>query len=578
MKSFKLKPIKKPNKMISYWKNQWLIVSVIVITGTFYNVGLAFGPVIQGKIIDFIIKNAARSTITNWIEIFVGIIAIVQIMRYLKRYYVRVFASRTSSVMRMMVYNNIINMDIDKLNKETTGDLMTKAISDVSICVEGMRKFTTEVFDTGVLIVAYFITMLGYDIKLTLIAIIFLPVAMIIADRLKFVIFKYSKEYRLQFSRVSNITNENIENALLYRLNGIEEKKAKQYNEELCVLEKKAVLANMLENSMQPIYQVISMIGIVAIVFWGGKMAIDGFWTVGEFSAYVILFTGLTVKASKAAKLFNSVQKAQVSWGRIKPYLTEYVEKKQPEIKKEKEVELKIKDMSFIYEKEEKPAVSNVNFEIKTGEIVGVTGPIASGKSTIGIAIQGIYPYTGSITINGKELREYLPYEISKKISYMGHDSQLLSDTIYNNITLGEKGDIGQVINDVIFDEDLKSMPDGIETIVGSSGIRLSGGQQSRIALARALYNGSGILVLDDPFSAVDVKTEIKIMENLKKNYQNCAIILISHRITAFNIVDKVLLVNHGETIFGTHKELMETSKIYKAINKLQKECKEDED
>ena len=108
-------------------------------------------------------------------------------------------------------------------------------------------------------------------------------------------------------------------------------------------------------------------------------------------------------------------------------------------------------------------------------------------------------PYEGSITINGTELANIESAAVSRYIVYMGHDSRLLSDTIYNNITLGEDGDVRQVLADVCFEQDLASMPEGFETLVGASGVRLSGGQQARLALARMLYNRSRILVLDDP-------------------------------------------------------------------------------
>lgn len=156
--------------------------------------------------------------------------------------------------------------------------------------------------------------------------------------------------------------------------------------------------------------------------------------------------------------------------------------------------------------------------------------------------------------------------ENSRAVSYMGHDSQLLFDTIYNNITLGCDGDIRKVLADVCFDEDLKSMPEGIETKVGASGVRLSGGQQARLALARALYNKSRILVLDDPFSAVDVNTEAKIMDNLRKHYSDCIILLISHRTSAFDRTENVLLLDRGKTRFDTHQNLLNTSQTYRNI------------
>jgi len=156
-------------------------------------------------------------------------------------------------------------------------------------------------------------------------------------------------------------------------------------------------------------------------------------------------------------------------------------------------------------------------------------------------------------------------------IAYLAHNPQLLSDTIYNNITLGQNTDIIEVLQDVCFDTDLASMPDGINTRVGSSGIRLSGGQQARIALARTLLHKNKIIILDDPFSAVDMKTEEKIIANLKNNYNNSLIILISHRLAIFNQIDRIVLLHSNKTAdYGTHQQLMENSDIYAKIYNLQ--------
>ena len=183
----------------------------------------------------------------------------------------------------------------------------------------------------------------------------------------------------------------------------------------------------------------------------------------------------------------------------------------------------------------------------------------------------GLYPYIGSIKIDGKNLNDYSEYERSQMISYFGHKPELLSDTIYNNIILGAEQDIKSVLKDVCFDIDLETMPHGQSTVVGNSGIRLSGGQQARIALARTLLNKNKIIILDDPFSAVDMKTEEKIIENLKNNYKQSLIILISHRVTIFSKINNILLIHSDKKVdYGTHEELMKNSEIYATIFNLQ--------
>lgn len=576
MSKLKIEPMKEPDKIINYWKKEKYVVALIVIFGLTFNGSTVLGPIFQGKLIDSIANGDKLSSVAVLTAIYIAIIGTIQLLRYFKRFYIRRFANSTSATMRLMIYNNIMNKSISELNNENMGNLMTRAISDVDLCVEGMRKFSTEVFDTGVLMLSYLISMLFYDVKITLVSIIFIPVAMIIAEKLKSVIYKYSTAYRKKSSEVADMTYDTIENSMLYRVSGMEELNRQRYNEELKDLQTKAIKADILENSMQPIYNVIAMLGIIMVIYLGGSKVINHGWTVGIFSAYITMFTAMAVKASKAAKLFNSVQKSQVSWRRIKPYFTEYQNKEIAADVNSEDTTLSVKNLSFSYGEDKENLIENINFEAKQGEIIGITGSIASGKSSLAVSLLGLYPYSGSIKIDGRELKDYSEYERSEMISYLGHKPQLLSDTIYKNITLGDKKDITAVLHDVCFETDLKAMPDGQNTLVGNSGIKLSGGQQARIALARALLNKNKIIILDDPFSAVDMKTEEKIIENLRSNYKDSIIILVSHRLAIFSKIDKIILLKNDKTAdYGTHRELMEKSEVYATIFNLQ--CTEGE-
>ncbi|MEG1242348.1 MAG: ATP-binding cassette domain-containing protein, partial [Oscillospiraceae bacterium] len=137
----------------------------------------------------------------------------------------------------------------------------------------------------------------------------------------------------------------------------------------------------------------------------------------------------------------------------------------------------------------------------------------------------------------------------------------------YENISLGEGGDISEVLRQVCFDEDLKTLPRGINTLIGDRGAGLSGGQKARIALARALYRNAELIILDDPFSAVDMKTEQKIIDNLRANYGNSIIILISHRLTVFPQTEKVLFFeNSGKLLPSTHNQLQSQNPEYQML------------
>ena len=571
MTNVKIEPMKQAGSIVNYWKKEKFIVFCIVVFGISCNTLVVLGPIYQGKLIDAILRNNSLNSLIQLALTFVGVILFVQVLRYFKRFYIRRFANINIATMRLMIYNNIMHKSLSELDEENIGNLMTRAISDVDLCVEGMRKFTTEVFDTGVMMLAYFVSLLVYDVKITVLAVFFIPIAMILAEKLKSVIYKYSIAYRKKSSEIADLTLDAVDNTMLYRISGMEIKNSQRFDLDLIDLQNKAIKANVLENSMQPIYKVIAMLGIAAVIYLGGLKVIGGVWTIGVFSTYIVMFIAMALNASKAARLFNSVQKSQVSWQRIRPYLSEFIVKTSAENESEKDTTLVVDQLSFAYQEDAAKIIEKISIDAHAGEIIGITGPIASGKSTLGLALLGLYPYLGSIKINGIELRDWSDAERSGMISYLGHKPQLLSDSIYNNITLGKTNDISRVLKDVCFDVDMASMPEGENTLVGNAGIRLSGGQQARIALARTLMSDSKILILDDPFSAVDMLTETKIIAHLKAHYHDRCILLISHRLAIFNQIDRILLLHTDKTYeYGTHEDLMRTSALYERIYTLQ--------
>lgn len=571
MAKLHIQPMKQAGRIINYWKKEKFIVFCIVVFGISCNTLVVLGPIYQGKLIDAIVRKDSLDHLFLLALTFVGVVLFVQILRYFKRFYIRRFANINIATMRLMIYNNILHKSLPELDEENIGNLMTRAISDVNLCVEGMRKFSTEVFDTGVMMLAYLISLLIFDIKITLLACLSIPIAMFLAEKLKSVIYKYSIAYRKKSSEIADQTMDAVDHSMLYRISGMEIKNNLRFNADLVDLQNKAVKANVLENSMQPVYKVIAMFGIVAVIYLGGMKVIGGFWTVGVFSTYIVMFIAMALNASKAARLFNSVQKSQVSWQRIKPYLDEYVEKPLNNHPFGTSTSLVLDDLSFAYTEDSDKIAEAISLQAKSGEIIGITGPIASGKSTLGFALLGLYPYQGSIKIDGVELRDMNENQRSDSISYLGHKPQLLSDTIYNNITLGKLKDINQVLRDVCFSDDMLNMPEGENTLVGNAGIRLSGGQQARIALARTLLSDSKILILDDPFSAVDMQTEETIIGNLKAHYADRCILLISHRLAIFNRIDRILLLHGDKTYeYDTHENLMRDSSLYERIYTLQ--------
>ncbi len=570
-----IRRIDRPDKVMSYFKPEKPVLILIVISGICFNAGMTANPYFEGRLAQCLYEciqgTATASDMLKLAAVYLGVVFFVQFMRGWKRYGGRWLKNDISRNMRHMLYNAVVHMSREEVAKESTGVIMTKAVADVDACAIGMQRVTTEIFDTGVLMLSYATMLLAYDWKLTLLASLFIPVAYGVALGLKMMVTKANEAYKNTTGQLNQETLDRVSNALTYRVYGREENRDASYEKILSKYERHAVRANLFAGALTPIYRIVSMSGFLFIIWFGGKNVLGtGWenWDVGVFATYVACFTKFAMKASNSAKTFNVVQRAQVSWNRIKPLFREYVEL--PEYVGDGVVEeIELKDVTVSYRGAE-PVLRNLSFRAKKGQVIGITGAVACGKTALAKTFIGDTVYDGSARLDGKELRDMDDVEKSGLIAYMGHEPELMSDTIRANILLGQEREVDSLLKMVHMDEEVALMPKGQETYVGNGGQQLSGGQQDRISLARTLCHDKAVMVLDDPFSAVDKKTEHEIFEELRKLAGNRIVLLFSHRLALFPETDGVLFLQDGTGVFGTHEQLLAENPAYASLYETQ--------
>lgn len=567
------KKISGPDRILSYFKMQWPILLAVTVSGLIYNIGLLAGPWYEGQMTGCLVNilggNAGYSDMLVLVISYVTVIAVVQISRYIKRFYVRRFANNVNRDMKEILYDSLVHRSRAQLEEEGAGNVMTKAILDVDDCVEGMRKFTTEIFDTGVALAAYAGLLLYYDWRLAILSMLFLPVSYVLAEKMKGNVQRTGAAFKEQSGILSAATLDRAANAITYRVYGREKEREQAYEENLTAYERSAVRANIWSTAFPPLYRIISMTGVLFILYFGSKNVLGNgwkLWDVAAFTTFLSCFLKLSVKSSHAAKLFNAVHKAQVSWKRIKPLMKE--DSYEDDNRLQKPGTLEVSHVSFAYPGGEK-IYEDLSFLAAPGQIIGVTGAVACGKSSLGKTFLCEYPYEGRIRFHGKELSEMTRAERTGMVGYLGHDPELFNDTVRNNMLLGDDDDPEKYLKAVCFDGEVAEMEEGMDTIVGNGGVRLSGGQAQRLALARTLCHKRPVWILDDPFSALDRKTEEEVFANLKKLASDSIVILLSHRLYLFPQMNQVLWMEDGKVAVGTHEQILakcpEYARLYEA-------------
>ena len=559
----------RPDRVLSYFKVEWLPLAFVTLSGLVYNIGLLAAPWFEGRLAqclaDILGGSETAAKMAMLVLAYAVVTLIVQASRFVKRFYVRRFANNINRRMKGILYANLVRQSRAALEHEGAGELMTKAISDVDDCVEGMRKFTTEIFDTGVALAGYVVMLLVYDWRLALLSLLFTPFSYVCAAWMKKPVQRAGAAYKKAAGALSAATLDRAQNAVTYRIYGCEDARVEKYEEALDRYETTAVRNNVWQSALPPLYLAASEAGVLFILWFGAKNVLGtGWraWDIAAFTTFLSCFTKLVVKSSKVAKLFNAVQKAEVSWKRIKPLM------KQPEPLEPLNVpaaqDITLTDLSFAYGGD--LIFAGLSLTAHPGDIIGITGPVACGKSTLGRVFLCEAPYGGSAKFGGREFSDLSAREISATVGYLGHDPELSADTVQNNVLCGSAQDPLPYLSATALKDEVLAMEHGLDTVIGSSGTRLSGGQAQRLALARTLAHPRPFLVLDDPFSALDRKTEDIVFQNLQDYAKDKVVFLISHRLYHFPQMQQVVFLDGGRPTVGTHDALMASVPVYRQL------------
>lgn len=319
---------------------------------------------------------------------------------------------------------------------------------------------------------------------------------------------------------------------------------------------------------------------VCVILGYGGYLVYKGVFNAGELMEFIGYFTVIVWPIMAVSELIDQVSRGKASLQRISELLdakVDVADKEGVEHLKNINGDIEFRNLTFRYPDGEYDVLQKVSFFIKAGENVGLVGKTGSGKTTLVDLILRIYNVPdGTVFIDGKDVNSVAVKDVRAGCSYVPQDNFLFSDTIENNISFGTDEKSMKAIMDAAIladvDGNIREFQQGYETVLGERGVTVSGGQKQRISIARALMKDAPILILDDSVSAVDTQTERTILANLRKTRQGKTTILIAHRISTIEQMDKILFMDEGKLVaVGTHEELYNSCAEYHKMVELQK-------
>jgi len=319
---------------------------------------------------------------------------------------------------------------------------------------------------------------------------------------------------------------------------------------------------------------------ICVILGYGGYLVYTDRFSAGQLVEFISYFTSVVWPIMAVSELIDMTSRGRASLNRIGELLdAEITVKDRENVKELTEVrgDIEFRNLSFRYPDGEFDALENVSFTIKAGENVGLVGKTGSGKTTLVDLILRTYNVPdGTVFLDGHDVNDVSIRSVREACAYVPQDNFLFSDTIENNIAFGieqwQRRDIIESARLADVDDNIQGFQLGYETVLGERGVTVSGGQKQRISIARALLKDSPVLILDDSVSAVDTKTEKAILHNLRQTRAGKTTILIAHRISTIEALDKILFLEDGRIVdVGTHLELQDRCPAYAKMVELQK-------
>lgn len=557
-----------------------ILIELILITVNIYL--LTVPSKILGQIIDLLYNIDSNKNIIMQTTLYLLLMCALLLISRVSWKMIDAKISRNMvKLIRDTIFEKLLKTDVSKLDTMKNGDIMSYFVKDIN----EVRKFISNVITLMVRFVLNFAVVAiamtkSTNGKLTLITLCPIAISIIM---ILMMIKKIEKNYnsaRKKFTDLSEFVQESTDSIRTTKAYVGEKKQFEEF------LSKNTKLRDtnfevIKDETIISIFMNLGIgIGLGLSILFGGNMVLNNQITVGDFVA----FNGYMIILQQPIRwipwMVKHLKRFQVAYKRLNDFLNMKEEKIKIYNKNSQSLtgDLEINNLTYRYPDGGEDVLKNINIKVEQGKSLGIIGVIGSGKTTLMNLLMKLYKVPdGKIFIGGKDINNIETDIIRHNICYITQDNFLFSSTLKDNINLfrdiyADEDILESTKSSMIYDE-IKDMPDGINTIIGEKGIDLSGGQKQRVVISRAFLNQSNIVIFDDTFSALDNKTEESLLRNIRNLTENKTSIIISNRISDIKHCDEIIVLDHGQIIErGIHRDLLALKKNYYEFYKNQAE------
>jgi len=541
---------------------------------------LAF-PKFMGMLVDCV--NKKDSALSNQIALGLGLVLVLQSVFSFFRLSLFVnFTENTLANVRIALYTNLIKLPMSFFSQKRVGELNSRISNDIGQIQDTLTTTIAEFLRQFILIIGSFIMLASINIKLTIMMVSVVPLVGVAAVIFGRFIRKYSKKVQDQVAESQVIVEETMQGISIVKAFANEWYEITRYKQKIADLVKIAIKGGQFRGYFAS-FIIICLFGtIVAVVWYGVHLSIQGEITVGELFTFILYSSYVGASSGGIAELYAQMQKAIGATERVFVLLEETPEKINTSIETQNIQKIKgnvaFVNVAFSYpSRKEIQVLKKVNFTASFGQKIAIVGPSGMGKSTIASLLLRFYDANeGEILVDGINITDYELEHLRGNMSIVPQDVILFGGTIRENIAYGKPNATTEEIEIAAKQANaysfIESFPEKFETIVGERGVKLSGGQRQRVAIARALLKNPSILILDEATSSLDSESEKLVQEALEILMEGRTSIIIAHRLSTIRSADQILVLDQGIIAEqGTHQELIALENgIYKNLSELQ--------
>lgn len=554
-------------------KYKWKILIEIILI-VFCVIFIAYPSKLIGKMVDLLYNAEMNKTeiIKSVIQLlFVSLVIIVTRIAWKNLdFRINIYIDKD---IRDRLFTKLLKAKVESLNEIKNGEIMSYFVSDL----RKVTMTTSKFISTGTRIIANFavaITMMSSscNIKLTVISLIPVFATIVIIILIRNRMDKSFKLAQKSFTDLSEYVQESTDSVRTMKAFCGEEKQIEEFEKKNATLKKNNISVSINQNLLFVCVSFGFGIAYAISLLYGSNLVLKNEISIGDLIAFNGYLAILEAPVTWIPWLLGRAKKFKVSFDRLDKMFKlpeEEIEDFEKNNNDKLEGNIEIKNLTYNYPGYIETVLENININIKKGESLGIIGVIGSGKTTLMNLLLKLYDVErGKIFIDRKDINDINVKTIRDNICYITQDNFLFSATLKENINLFKDEykdeDIEESTKQAMIYDEISSMEEGINTVIGEKGIDLSGGQKQRVVISRAFLNNSNIIIFDDTFSALDNRTEQHVLNNIKELTKNKTCIIVSNRISDIKDCDKIIVLEQGEIVEqGTHQTLLKTNGKY---------------